>query len=210
MAIIKSVLGQVTQKLDNIRFSKWKNKNVLARMPQGYTDANSPAQQDQRAKFTALVQIARLAKAVLLIGFASFRDVMTWLNAFIQQNKDAVTASGGVASITFADLIFSKGSLLGVEGLADNSSIGSALELSWTNNSNGVTGFASDLLCVVVLDSNGNVIGSGTDAGARDDAEGSVTLDANYSGQVVHVYAFFENQANGDVSDTSYVTFTMG
>lgn len=212
MATVQSVLGTVKGKLGNIRGSKWKNKNVLAQMPSGYNDAKTPTQQANRRKFSLLQQVGRIMSSILKVGLQSYESTMTWLNAFTTVNYSAITDNGATASVTWADIKIALGSLLGFSNptVTPISDVSSNAEVTFSDNSNGTTGLATDTIYGVVFNDDGDLIGTAIAESARAAETVDIPFDQSVNtGDVLHLYLFFASADGSSVSDSIYLTQTV-
>jgi|GEM_PF-6806877 len=153
MALVTSPLGTIKQSIDNLNFRTWKDKNVIARRVTTSNQPNTPPQVAQKNKFAAAVAICRALLPALRVGFKSMAKSMTEANIFMSQNLKALGYNEATKQLTgLINLIVSKGSLLGVQGLQWRNANMTDLEINWTDNSNGVSGMATDRLVIAAYD----------------------------------------------------------
>jgi hypothetical protein len=153
MGIIKSTLGPINQKVGNLRFSSWKGKNVVARQPEGYTDANTPEQRVNRTKFGTATQYARQLTPLLRKGLKNQAIGMTVQNVFSSKLLKANLAAQELGKAEMAIAVLSQGVAKApqVSDVQIDPTNGEWI-ISNTVNSNGTSGLASDQLQLALLD----------------------------------------------------------
>lgn len=209
MSVIKSVLGTITGDLGEVTFRKWKDKNVLARKPASYSDANTNAQQAQKSAFAQLVQIGRKALTAIRKGFKNYSTSMSEFNYFIKQNVQAFTKSGSTATLNYANLVFSSGAGEGVTLQAiDPAASGGLVDVAFGSDHSDPASSDDDLVHVVLINATTGAVGVALGMSPRSQEDGQVSL-ATSSGDVIHGYFFTETLSNGALSNTAYATATI-
>lgn len=203
MALVTSPLGTIKQSIDNLNFRTWKDKNVIARRVTTSNQPNTPSQVAQKEKFGAAVAMCRALLPALRIGFKSLAKSMTEANVFMSLNLKALGWDAIGGKLTGLDkMIISKGSLAGLKAAKITLSDYSDLKIVWDDNSDGVSGMATDRLIVSVfgVDSGQSVV---FNTGVLRSA-GLFTAAAfatDYSSDTFHVCAFFVSADGRSVSD---------
>ncbi|MGK0183745.1 MAG: hypothetical protein ACI9YB_003064 [Halioglobus sp.] len=215
MAILNGKYGFLTQSAGNVVMSSWKGKNVLRDKAVSYNDANTPTQQANRRKFSLLILIGKGFLSAVRVGFKKLADQkkITEPNQFTAANYANVIDSGSISVLDPTLITIAAGSTLGVENAACSTGGGAGLiTVTADDNTDGATGLGSDEIQIMVMVGDkvaykftqGGLLRSGAVAGA------SISLGAQYTGQVAHVYTFAQAPASGICSPSSYSTGTIG
>lgn len=200
------LIGDVKNKIGNVVAFKWKDINAVRSyvIP---SNPNSPDQQIQRARMAASVDIARQLLGDLLQPYWDpFYSSMSGFNAWIKQNIMLLTAGTYNLNTT---CIMSKGTLLGIQALAAVYTTGTgAVDYTWTDNTNGSTGLATDLFVAVVCTSAGTVELVKVTANTREDEASSVTVSTGLTAATLLCFGFFVQGSGASltVSDSSVDT----
>lgn len=204
-------IGRSKNSFSTAVFSKWKNKNTMRAKPITVANPNTIPQQTQRNKFALLNSPILRSLESHKIGFNSYTDRMTEMNAFVSLNKDnvQVTVAPDV-ELNTEDLIFAQGSLTPTASLDANPST-EKTTFSWDNHADGLSGNqeVTDLLmCQAIITKDGELIASEFSIGQKDRSDTSYELiysDPLTSGQKVDVYANFYSADKKRVSNTQYL-----
>ena len=118
MAIVQNpVTGRTKKKFGSAVFSKQFGKNTMRTKPIEVRNPKTLPQKQQRAKFSLIVELARLIMGFVRVGFKQAATGMSQFNVFVQSNIS--TAISGVFpnyAIDFTKIIVSKGTLTRVDG----------------------------------------------------------------------------------------------
>lgn len=210
MAIRTGILGFIKQTADGITFSKWKDKNVMKRKNQASSAPPTEAQLAVRRRFAILVPLMRLCGGFLRLTFKAYLSSQTAYNAFMSFNYANTTDNGSEASITYNNLVISKGSVLPMTGTTAATGSGAAKTflLTWDDNTNGTTGLSTDVMGIVVIGSDGSVV-EFIDSGVTRDAETyTATVSSLPAASAVEVYPFFARADDSAFSDNTHADVT--
>lgn len=106
MGKVTSLQGKATGKVGSMVYSVAGGQMIAREYQPHVANPNTVAQTDQRAKFKLMSQLAAALAPVIVIpkeGLKSSR------NLFIKRNNDSVSASGGVAQITYENVQLTNG-----------------------------------------------------------------------------------------------------
>ncbi len=203
MGLIQSPLGQIKQKVDNLVFSKWKDKNVVKRRPSGYNDANTPVQQQNRSKFKQMVGMFSALLLIIRIGFKAQATKITTSNVAVRKALDKLSAFTSLTKTEYLLVNVAEGSLAPVTTSTTSfDPITGDVEIVWADNTNGVNAFADDQLCIGAYDINTGIGGSVSNVDTRNSTatiENFPQLIGANASDVV-VYFFFKKATGTDVS----------
>lgn len=203
-------LSPIRKKLGNAVGRKWRNLDVLSVYQPNVSNPRTAAQQINRFRFGALSSIAMNVATALKLGFeAVTRGTKVPVRSyFIKSNWSKVSATAqGVVTVTYPDLIFSKGGLPMVQ--FGNPSFSDPLEVVVPlADSGSATGAdpADDVYMLIYDADNGESILS--EPKKRNDEEIVVLVPDYWNGHHVHCYGFgigggTENK--GIISNTRYL-----
>lgn len=203
-------LSPIRKKLGNAVGRKWRNLDVLSVYQPNVRNPRTSAQQVNRFRFGALSSIAMNVSAALKLGFEAITrgTKIPVRSYFIKSNWSKVSAtSAGVVTVTYDELIVSKGGLPMVH--FGNPSFEDPLEVSVPLADSGTATGAdpNDDVYVLVYDAdNGESVLSTPKK--RNDEEVIVVVPDYWNGHHVHCYGFgigggIENM--GVTSNTRYL-----
>jgi len=203
MARIRSMLGTIEGSAGGLTFSSTAGINLL-RQKVGTNNSKSPLQLQQRAKFAEIGRLAKALGALLLAGYKRV-GFQNGYNQFVGQNIAYTSLDqNNVASIDYARLSVSTGSVTPLVGLAmANSATGKTI--SWTDNSDSNQALASDKVYVAIVRTATKQVAQSL--GSATHPAGSVDVAASYlagmaAGELA-VYAFARRADNTDASPTA-------
>lgn len=209
MAVVQNpLIGSAKNKIGGTVFQKWKNKNVLRTKPLTVANPNTLAQQKQRLKMTTVVAIMREIQATLKEAFNEVIAGITAPNAFVSANMQAVSVNDSlVVTVTTANMVFAKGTIAPILGDTVASTVANAFQVTWTDNSNGSTALATDVLRLALIRSDGSIARVyQTTATRADEDSGAIDITDNYAqGEDVSVFAYFVRPSVNKESDSVFV-----
>lgn len=154
MGQISSVMGAIKGKVDNLRFSVSKGRNLVARQPQSYNDKNTQVQQDNRSLWRTITLLGSAFKIVCRAGFKQHTATMSAFNYFCKHTAMDNTGSADMSLGMVKMCKISDGSQLGViPTLTTFEPTTGKVKITWTPNSNGTTALDDDKICIAVWDS---------------------------------------------------------
>ena len=214
MAVTQNTLiGRTRGSIGGVTFSKWKGLNVAKGKAENVQQPNTDAQLLQRDKMTLIVGLYRSISSIVQTGFRSLAVNMSEFNAFTSYNiKNAVQALNATdAELVFADILIAKGALSStpVTGMS-GASAQADVALTYSASLAAPDQSLLDLALAVVINETQGIIAFVGGADNRSDGTTSVSMSENLvSGDVIHGYLFFENEAGTEVSDSTYFTYTV-
>lgn len=200
-------LGSYRGKLGDIVYSTAQGTDYAKRAAESVNQPNTEAQQNQKAKFGFMGRFSRRLQQVLSIGMKGIKGKKTIHNVFSSINKGAISAAAGVASLIPANIVVSKGSLLGLGTVTGSANAeAEVFSLNFQNLTDGLDAFDGDQIHVLALNDAGEVIAQVTDVCTRDSSDGTDDIDMPNvaSGANVHVYIFASTANYSRVSDSQY------
>jgi len=208
----QGIYGTYKGRVGNVVGSTYKGTQVLRIRPASVRNPKTDAQQGTRQRFAMLGRFLASQRQAVNDGFKSYTDGMTAINAAMRENfRRAFTGAYPDFALDFSKVLISKGSLTIPQDFKATAAAGTAIDLSWTDNSNELGAIAQDALIVSVYDpelEQGEVFSS---IYRRNEAAGTLNLPASWVGRKLEVLAFFKSAADPatlkpgyEVSDTVY------
>ena len=153
MALLRSVLGTITQSIGGVTATTWKGKNVLKQKVAATNTSNTPAQQVQRRKFAALATLGGKMGPAIRVGYRLAAATVTEQNAFYTANKEVVSDNGTLATVNYAEIQVSTGIVAPVTGLTVYwDTVNGTAQTEWDDNSNGSDALPTDEGRMVLID----------------------------------------------------------
>ena len=200
------ILGGFSGKVGTVIGSSWKGIDYMRARAASVTNPNSPAQLDQRAKFSKVIEFLKPLTAFLRIGFKNQAVKMSGFNAAMSYNmKNAISGVYPAYEIDYAKALISEGSLPEALNPAAVSTVAGEVKFTWEDNSQDGGAMADDKAILVVYNpvkkKAVNIVGGNT----RTSGSQIITLPSSFSGDEVQCFIGFQN-ANGSVlSDSQFV-----
>ena len=203
MAVTQNTLiGRSRNKIGGAVFRTWKGLNVLQSKPLTVANPDTVAQQFQRNKMRALVNMFRQYLAFLRLSFNEFNNGTTPWATFVGKNLKAAF-SGSPPTPTFVpeDLIVSSGTLVNPSISSFSNPSGRNISISWVDNSGQPGANASDRAVIVCATGAGEVYFL-TDGSNRSDATMTVTVPGSTSLSSFECHFYMDNQSLRKSSDS--------
>lgn len=200
----KGILGGFSGKVGNVVGARWRGKDIMRSLPQRGNFQPTPAQIDQRERFSAVVAFLTPIKLIVAAYFGKQQgDKSTYNLATGYHLKEALLPDPmGGYMINYTKVLISKGDLIGLNNGAVTPDANQQLTLSWNDNSGQGNASATDELIVVVYCEALDLFETANPAGTRDLTTVQMPLPAYWAGQEVQVWASFVT-ADGKLAASS-------
>jgi hypothetical protein len=207
------LFGNISGKLNNVIVSSWKGIAYVKSRPTQINDPKTPQQATQRSRFSRIMSIMVPLSPVVRIGFKGYAEKMSAFNAAVSYNlKNAFSTNSANHEIQYANLLFSRGSYIGiVEGSCEPSGEGSIL-LAWSDKPAPGINYANDRIMVILINETGTTSHYYLDAGSRVQENIVLALPPHQQGDIIHCFVTMINPAkalsgNGKqgISESSYL-----
>lgn len=171
-----------------------------------HTDANTLAQQEQRAKFSLVIHFLQPLLALVRMGFKKAGTNLSGFNSAVAYTLgNAVKGIYPALEIDYNKVLVCQGNLEGALNGAASSLVAAKIDFTWDNNSSELGAKATDKVVLVaycpVLKKVASFIGDAT----RATGSQTVTLPDLFSGQQVHTYMGFCNAAQTEFSKGEFL-----
>ena len=179
------ILGKFSGKVGNIVGAVNGGQNIVKSMPSAYNDKNSVAQQSQRSAFSQSVALHKLLSPAVKATNKERQAIHSAYNQFMKQNVGKAITNAG---INYADLKVSSGSLQGVVYECISRAGANSVEITWPDNTNDTTAFATDEIVVAMInEATGDVVNSVAPA-TRADGNAEINFPASWDDDDVSLY----------------------
>lgn len=209
----QGVYGSVSGKIGNLVGATWRGIDYLRIMPASVHNPRTPAQTNQRAKFLLVLRFVQPLLGFIKIGYKAYAVGMSAYNAAMSYLlMNAVVGEYPESSISFSDVLVSRGRLRSVDAATATSPEASKIEVTWEDNTSFGDCSSDDKAILVVYNGVKASVARSLEAGARSQGIAEITLPTAYSGDTVQVYLAFsvadEHFSAGNlhtISDSVYV-----
>jgi hypothetical protein len=201
--IKQGILGGFSGKVGKVIGGTWKGIDYMRGIPSSVSNPQTEGQVTQRNKFGACIALAKSVIDSIIRPIWNRKAVkMTGINLFTKTNLPVFNELGEI--VDFDNLKFSIGDLpLPTNLVIENNLAGNgAIHVAWTDNSG--TGYAAptDNIRVLVMCDGELVILQGLHF-PRETAWANFQIPF-VTGQTVHIYVFFENEAKTKYSTSQH------
>ena len=206
----QGILGGFSGKVGPVIGSSWKGKAVMRAIALSYNDANSEAQQQQRAKFGLVSKFISSVTGFTSVGFKSQAVGMTEANAAMMFNlPEVISGTWPSYTIDYSKALLSKGNV-DLPYAPQASVTGTDLELSWTDNSGIGNALSSDYINVIAYNKDRNQSVCDIDSKSRNARSATLSLPATWTGDTIHVYLAAHRNGSAETSNSIYLgNFTI-
>ena len=188
---------------------KVRDKHYLRVYPCSFSDANTPAQQETRAKFSFVSKLIHKIGGVYRIGYKNVDSSRSQHGMFFQNLwDDAVTGnmSDGY-TVDYEKVKVARGLLLPTHSMTC-SVLGAQhkCSYSWTDNSGQGDAESTDKICINLYNPTKGVSMLFEDVATREAEACQVQYSTAWAGDTVYNYIFWK-KADGSCSDSQLVNF---
>jgi hypothetical protein len=200
------ILGGFSGKVGTVIGSSWKGIDYMRARAASVSNPNSPAQLDQRTKFSKVMEFLKPLTSFLRIGFKNQAVKMSGFNAAMSYTlKNAISGAYPAYEIDYAKALISEGTLPEALNPACVSTVAGEVRFTWEDNSTESGASADDKAVLVVYNPVKkravNVMGGNT----RTSGSQIMTLPSNFSGDEVQCYISFQNASGSVLSNSQFV-----
>lgn len=207
MAIInQGILGGVSGKIGNVIGGTWKGIDYLRIKPSSVANPKTDGQLDQRSKFAKVLHFLQPMTDFLRVGFKQYAIKMTEFNAAMSYNLfNAVLGAYPNYTIDYPNALVSRGNLKGVANGTATSTTPAEIDITWDDNSSSGNALATDKSLILILNPDKKESIYTTSGPLRPAGAETLTLPAEYTGDVVEVYLGFVAADGTKVSNSTHL-----
>jgi hypothetical protein len=203
----QGILGGFSGKVGTVIGFTRKGISYIRGLATTFTNPNTPAQQEQRAKFALVMKFLRPLVALLRVGFKQAASTMSGFNAAMAYTlNNAVKGVYPALEIDFQKVLICQGNLPGALNPAAVSTVAGKIAFTWENNAQDFGAAATDKVVLVAhsatLGKSVSVIGSAT----RSTGAQELTVPDSFSGQEVQTYIGFCNGSESEFSNGEFLS----
>lgn len=203
--ISQGILGGFRGKVGNVIGGNWKGIDYMRVKPASVANPQTDGQMDQRSRFNTVLRFLQPMKDVIKIGYKSYAVKMTEFNSAMSYHlKNALTGDYPNFTVDYSAALLAKGTLLPALNGAAESTVANSIAFNWTDNSNDVDAFATDVAIVVAYNPAKDEA-SYLVAGTRADGNLTLLVPERFSGDEVQCYLAFKAAAGSKVSNSVYL-----
>ena len=205
--INQGILGGFSGKVGTVIGGSWKGISYMRSIPASVSNPRTPAQLEQRAKFTAIVQFLRPLTAFLRIGFKSQAIKKSAFNAAMAFNfKNIITGIYPAFDIDYSKVSVSQGNLPGALNPLTTSVATGTVRFAWEDNSWETDASDDDQAVLVVYNPARQAAVSVIGGITRAVGSQTITLPDSFTGDEVQCYIAFINANQSVISNSQYVS----
>ncbi len=203
--IKQGIMGAFSGKTGTVIGSSWKGIAVMRGIAPSIAIPNTPAQLNQRAKFSVAGKFLRPLIPFLRIGFRSQAVKMSGFNAAMKYNLEyALSGTYPAYEVDYSKALVSEGILQGALNPEVTSSTAGEVEYTWENNSDYGNASKDDKVLLVVYNPVKKravtIVGGNT----RISGSQSITLPSSFTGDEVQCYISFGTSTQSVVSNSEF------
>ncbi|HET6557602.1 MAG TPA: DUF6266 family protein [Prolixibacteraceae bacterium] len=171
-----------------------------------FTDAHTPAQVEQRAKFSLVVKFLRSMVALLRISYKSAAATMSGFNAAVSYTlANGVTGIFPDLDIDYTKVLVSRGNLPGAMNPVAASTEVATIDFTWENNAWDFGAKTTDKVVLVAYSPELNKAITAIGAATRALEAQAMVLPASWSGKEVQTYIGFCTANESEFSNGEFL-----
>ena len=203
--ISKGILGGFSGKVGTVIGFIRNGVAYMRSIAASYSQPNTLAQLEQRAKFGLAISFVRPLNELLKIGFRNYTGKMSATNyAMSYTLKNAIRGAYPDFSIDFANVLVSKGTLAGALNPNALSIAAGEVNFSWDDNSGEINAAPTDGALIVAYNPTRNEAVFTNGESTRVDGTQTLAVPTSYTGESLECYMAFVD-AKGNVADSKYI-----
>jgi hypothetical protein len=206
----KGLLGGFSGKVGTVAGGSWNGIDYMRGNPTHISNPRTVAQQDQRARMSAMIKFLSPLKDFLRLGFKSKAVKMSAFNAATSYNlAHAVIGNFPDYEIDYSKLMVSQGKLPGAVNPQIISTASGQIKFTWDDNSSDRDASPDDRAILLVY--NPQKESTVTSFGESFRASGSQTIDlpGSMEGEELVCYISFRNVRQTVISDSGFAGAMM-
>lgn len=202
--IKQGILGGFSGTVGTVVGGTWKGITYMRAKAVSIANPRTEAQQSQRIKFALVVRFLKSCTGFIRTGYKNYAVKRTASNAALSYMlANAVTGSYPNFSIDPSRVLVSRGSLTTPVNV-QASVAGSAVKISWDDNSSSGAAKPTDRALAIMINSDNEETVYTTAGASRSAGEESLSIPADWTGDAVDVYLGFISSDGSEVSNSVY------
>ncbi|PWG81928.1 DUF6266 family protein [Pararcticibacter amylolyticus] len=204
--IKKGANGGFSGKAGSVIGSKWRSISYIRGLSEKSNKPATTAQLEQRLRFALMTSFLAPLKDLLEKSYSS-RDMTraTGYNLSLRDNlNEAIKGTYPDFEIDFSKVVISRGALIGLAGEKFISEVPDVVDISWNSFSNGLAGFATDSVYIVLYNTTRKFHVLSVGQAKREDGTIQITMPQGFSGDTIEGLLFFVSE-DGRYSRSGYL-----
>lgn len=204
--ISKGILGGFSGKVGTVVGANWRGKDIIRSVPKTGHRTATDKQLLQQMKFKLVVTFLQPLKSIQNLYFGSESGAKSRVNLAVSYTiNEAVQVVDDLPELVYSKVLITKGDLAGFQSLTATPQSGGILQLSWEDNTVQGNASATDRANVVAYCEELEEFIIWQSVALRSEVSASVTLPSPYVGKEVHLWAYFNNEAETQACNSPYV-----
>ncbi len=202
----KGILGYFRGKVGTVIGSIWKGIHYMRSVSEASSSEPTQAQLNVRLRFALVVEFLTHIKGMIGTGYQKFNKGVTPFNAAVSYLlKYTVTGTSPNYTIDYSKVIVSVGDLEQLPDAAAVTSDPAEIKFNWDANTNMEYGKATDLVSVLAYSAVLHKYVKVTDVVPRSALTYTLSLPAEFSGELVHCWLTLTSVDRKQVCESSYL-----
>ena len=204
--IKKGILGGFSGTVGTVLGANWRDMDVIRSRPKSSGSNPTPLQLLQRQKFALAMKFQNSLRAMQSRLYGDNSGVKSRVNlAASYLLKEVVTEQNGEIVLQMNKVLITKGDLTGFQNIEKSTITGEKVNFTWDDNSSQALANATDLFCTAIYEEESGEFHVQEGPEVRSAGAAAVTLPATWNGKTVHVFAFFQNEAQDTACNSVYL-----
>ena len=204
--IKKGILGGFSGTVGTVVGANWRGMDVIRSRPKSSGSNPTPLQILQRQKFALAIKFQNSLRTVQSRLYGDNSGVKSRVNlAASYLLKEVITEQNGAIVLQMNKVLITKGDLAGFQNLDKTAATGEKINFTWDDNSSQALANATDLFCTAVYEEESGAFFLQEGPEMRSAGTAMTTLPAAWNGKTVHVFAFFQNEAQDTACNSVYL-----
>jgi hypothetical protein len=201
----QGILGSFMGKIGSVIGSSWRGIYYMRIMPASVSNPQTPAQMEQRAKFSTAFAFLKPLVSFLRQSYKAAAIEMSEINAAMSDCiLNNILGTYPDFYVDYETLLVSTGPLQSVPSATAVADGGGDISITWDDNTGVGNAAADDIATIVIYNPDLPDIDVDLTAATRADGTATVTVPAIYVGSDVHVYLVLNTGVGGDFANSVY------
>jgi hypothetical protein len=204
--ITKGILGGFSGKVGMVVGASWRGQDIIRSTPKPSSRQATGKQMLQQLKFKLVIGFLKPLAGIQSRYFGSASGSKSRLNLAVSYTiSEAVQVTADIPKLTYSKVLVTKGNLAGFQNITAVPQKGNIIRLSWQDNSAQGNASATDKADVICYNEYLGRFEIFESVAARTGLTSDVTLPDYYSGEQLHVWAYFHNAEETSASNSAYL-----
>lgn len=199
-------LGSISGKVGNVIASNWRDISYLRGLSKRSSKEPTELQLITRMKFRLMLAFLSPIKQVIDLGFKNkYTGRSTAFNLALQANLQAISGIYPDLAVDLSKVVLSTGNLVRCADPVMEATVPDVLTVRWAELGQAQEQYMSDIVTIVLYNPEKEVHAIYSGTAVRGDYQMELNLPESFSGDEVHGYIFFTNEAGNKNSKSVYL-----